>query len=186
MPESISQSVGGCLIAATAEFTRPSNATAYTAGDVVSNDTTTTVLMKFANVARFEGGSGIIVKARLTTDKNNEIGQYRLWLYTKDETKVTIPVDNAADTALYADRASVIGFLDFPAAFTAAGSDTASVALWTGGVGSATIPSGPLPFICDASRPTGAKAIYGKLVNITGTTPASGQKFSVELTVLQN
>lgn len=193
MPESISQSVGSKFVTKVATFTRPADVNAYAVGDVVSNSASASVLMQFGpGLVRLEGGSGLIIKARLETDKNNELAQYRLFLYTKSEGSVTVPNDNAADTTLYADRTKKVGYIDFPACSAAAGTDTGSVALWTGGVGSSTAPSGPLPFVCDNvkvntnSTSAAETSLYGKLVNITGTTPASGQNFWIELTVQQN
>lgn len=192
MPENITTNVGGKCIAVNATFVRPSNATPYTAGDIVSNNATTSVLMKFAGLARLEGGSGAIVKARLLTDLKTSTAVYRLKLFTKSEVTVGVAGDNLPDKTLYANKAYEVGFIDFPAC--SAGADgtnnTAAFALWTGGNGSATEPAGPLPYVCDPTKPTGGGAaetsLYGVLIDTAGSTPASAQNFWVELTVLQN
>jgi hypothetical protein len=192
MPENIAMSVGSKFVSVTASFTRPANATAYTAGDVVSNSASATTLMQFPRVVRMEGASGTVVKARLTTDKKDDTGAYRLFLYTKSEATVSVPADNAPNTAIYANRPYYIGFLDFPALTSGADTtnSTGSIAIWTGGVGSTTQPNGPLAFVADgtkAGNPFAAEtAIYGHLVALGTPTPASGQNFSVELTVMQN
>ena len=41
----------------TANFTRPANTTAYTAGDAVSNSTSSPTIITFSNAARFNGGT---------------------------------------------------------------------------------------------------------------------------------
>src|SRR5687768_7285843 len=52
--------VVGQKVTVTVEFTRPSNTTAYTAGDVVSNSTSATTPLDFANLARVASGTGYI------------------------------------------------------------------------------------------------------------------------------
>lgn len=192
MPEIISQTVGGKLASATAEFTRPANTTAYTAGDVVSNDATTTTLMTFTGLVSQRGGSGYIVKAKLQTDKKDETAQYRLILYSVSTVAsvtgaptVSVPGDNAPDTTIYANRLYRVGHIDFPACTAGAdtSNNTGAIAQWTGA---------PLSFRCyqgnagAAPNAPGDNALYGKLVNMTGTTPASGQNFSVTLQADQN
>lgn len=194
--ESITQGVGGKFVTVKDEFTRGTPTTQYTAGDVVSNDPTTTVLLRFRRCARTPAGSGAIIKARLTTDKKDDTGAYRLVLYTRSTVTtpaVTIAGDNLGDKLIYADRDFIVGQLDFPAA--SSGSDTSNstgaAALWTGGIGSSTVAGGVLPFRCydpgvGADNSGADVDLYGKLISIGTPTPANGQKFSVELTIMQN
>ncbi|HWT46726.1 MAG TPA: hypothetical protein VN085_12205 [Vicinamibacterales bacterium] len=182
MPEVITQSVGGKAVTATATFTRPANTTAYTSGDIVSNSASATTLMKFARMARSCAGSGALVKARLVTDNTSDTSSYRLYLYTKSEAGLTIPADNAAATTLYADKDKLVGYIDFAALTKASGTNTAAHALWTGGIGSTTEPSGELFYVTDAAD----TALYGVLVVLGALTPTSGQNFWVELTAQQN
>lgn len=173
--------LGGRIYPVSANFTRPSNTIAYTAGDVVSNSTSATTLMIFGNLNPGQGavftlgGSGLIVKASIFTDKHDETAQYNLVLYTANEATVTVVADNVPDQVLYANRTYDIGMLSFPA--VAQGADTSgstgAKAQWTGT---------PIGFQCASTD----VALYGKLVNMTGTTPASGQNFWVRLTILQN
>ncbi len=190
-PEPIERvKIGGKFLTFTASFTRPANTTAYTAGDVVSNSATTTVLMTFGNVAgqgdsdkgvtSNPGGSALLVKGLLYTDLKTETAQYNLTLYTVvagDGTgnTVIIPADNAPDATYYANAAYDLGTISFPAVSEAADTtnSTGAKGLWTGT---------PLPVLTLAPD----VAIYGKLVNMTGTTPASGQNFTVKLTFLVN
>jgi hypothetical protein len=194
--ENITQGVGGKFVTAKDEFTRAANTTAYTAGDVVSNDPTTTVLLRFRRCARTPGGSGAIIKARFTTDNKADTGAYRLILYTRSTVTtpaVTVAGDNLGDKLIYADRDYIVGQLDFPAATSGAdtSNSTGASALWTGGIGSSTVAGGVLPFKCydpgAGADNSGADVdLYGKLVAIGTPTPASSQKYSVELTILQN
>lgn len=163
-------SVGGQELQSTAEFTRPSDTTAYTAGDIVSNSTTASTMMQFT-LARVAGGSGIITSVRLMTDKKTETAAYRLHLYNVSEGTATVAVDNAQNTLLYANRTFRIGHVDLIAMVS--GADT------TNSTGSRTaLYPVNLPFVCA----NGDTKIYGLLENLTGTTPASGQKFSCTIT----
>lgn len=173
--------VGGKVVQVEAHFTRPADTTAYTAGDVVSNSTSATTLLAFGDdtvpsgVTDEKGGSALLLGAQLFTDNKGETAQYDLVLYRRSEASVSVPADNAPDTTIYADRLDVVGVISFPAAAAAADStnSTGASAEWTGtAIGVVTY--------------AGDKKLYGKLVNQTGTTPASGQNFSVRLTVLQN
>lgn len=174
---------GGKCVVVTGEFVRPADTTAYAAGDVVSNSTGATVLILFPatpsaqaqGCASQNGGSGYITKARLSTSKKDETAQYRLYLYTVNEATASVVADNVADTRIYADRLVVVGYIDFPACSSAAGTGSNTAA-------DTQTTDVRLPFKCAPDT----RALYGKLVNITGTTPASAQTFSISLTVDQN
>lgn len=193
--ENITQGVGAKFVTATAEFNRATGTTQYTAGDLVAG--ASPAYMIFPNVARSKGGSGAIIKARLTTSKKDDTGAYRLILFTRSS--LTTPAitalvaDNAADKLIYADRVYVVGQIDFPAATSGAdtSNSTGASALWTGGIGSTTVASGPLPFKCyepgaGGDTSFGDTNLYGKLVALGTPTPADSQSFSIELTALQN
>lgn len=163
--------VGGNQVATSATFARPNNGTAYTAGDVVSNSTVTTVLMAFANAARKVGGSGRIVKARLLTDLKTHAAQMRLYLFTVAETGVSVPVDNLPMTTIYADRAKRLGYIDFPIT-----KDDADAANSTGAYAEAEV-------LLDFVAAVADTVIYGLLVDQTGVASAALQNFYVELTI---
>ena len=143
---------------ASANITRPANTTPYTAGDVVSNSASTTVLMQFACPNSF---GGTIVKAILKTDNPAWTGKVRLWL-TNDSSNVPV-ADNVAMNMGYASVE--LGFIDFEMVATG----TACAFCGT--------ETQPIAFKPDAN-----KKIYGWLQDMAGQTPASAQKFSVELT----
>jgi len=151
-------------------FAHDTTTTQYTAGDVVSNGAVTN-LMRFP-LARQAGGAGYIVKGQLETNSKTFLSQMRLYLFMVPAgvpgVGITVAADNVAATLAYADRGQRVGYLDFPLLATGAGSgSTTSYALWTGN----------LEFHCNPTDDT----LYGYLVDNTGSTPVSGQLFSVKL-----
>jgi hypothetical protein len=157
------------------EFTRPADTTAYAALDAVSDSTSAPTVLTFANLARVNGGSGYITKARLFTDQKTNVARFRLHLFHTAPTAIN---DNSPYTLLYANRANRIGHIDFPACATEdpTNSTAASARVVPDGV------SLPLAFKCA----DGAKTIYGLLETLDAFTPASGQKFWIELTADNN
>lgn len=146
-------------------FVRPLNTTAYTAGDVISADATATAALQFP-VARAPGGGGYLVKATLDTDSKTFLSQCRLYLFNAPP--ASIVGDNVAQTILFKNVPIARGYIDFPTLATGAGSgSTCSTAMWTGNV----------EFRCAP----GDDALYGYLVDATGSTPTSGQRFTVKL-----
>lgn len=145
------------------EFSRPANTTAYTAGDVVGP--ATAAVLSFGNLARLAGGPGSVIKARMMTNQSANAARHRLHLYTI--TPVVI-ADNAPMTLLFANRASRVGVIDFPALTTeAAGSDSATAqATWE-----------RLTYQCAP----GQTALLGVLETLDAYTPASGQTYFLEL-----
>lgn len=155
-------------------FTRPGDTTAYAVSDVVGPVTTPAVIT-FAGAARAtggtDGGTGYVVKARVAKNTNTTTNAaFRLYLYT---TSVTPIADNVAWTHLYANRANLIGWVDFPTMTTeGTGSDCAE----------ATLNDLRLPFVCAAS----GSALYGVLVARAAYTPGASDAFYVEITTEQN
>lgn len=149
------------------DYTRPSNTTAYTAKDAVSDSTSAPTILTFADAVESNGGSGFIVGARLVTDNVTSMTpRLRLHLY---HTAVTPHNDNAAFTSLYANRTSRIGFIDFPALQTSGSGSDASYAVNFTDV---------VPFVGGSTND-----IFGLLETLDAFTPASGQKFYVELQI---
>lgn len=158
----------GGIVQAAASFARPANTTAYAVGDVVSNNASTTTPLTFANVASRAGGGGIIRKARVMTDQGANVAVYKLWLFKV--VAFTVAADNAALTAEWDDRASLIGVITFSAAATNGSGDVAF---------DQALPN--IPFVCA----DGSFHLYGVLETETIFTPASGQNYIVELTIEQ-
>ena len=153
------------LKVSTVELTRPSDTTAYAAKDAVTNSTTAPTVLTFSNLTKRTGSEGYIVKARLLTDQSTNTARFRLNLYKTAPTAIN---DNSPHTMLYTNAANRIGYIDFAAASTEGTGSTGAGAL------NAEIR---LPFTSGS-----ATAIYGMLETLDAFTPASGQKFYIELT----
>lgn len=164
--------VGRTVVSSTS-FTRPANATPYTAEDAVNNSASAPVILTFSGIGRYNGGTGAIIQARLTTDMPANVARFRLYLY--DVSTIGMDNDNAAFTNLYADAASLIGYVDFP---PLDGIGTATAA--THAADGQTTPN--MIFDCAA----GDTALYGRLVALDGFTPISGQRFTITLWVQQD
>ena len=165
--------VGGLIGNASVEFTRPANTTDYTAGDVVSNNATTTVLMEFANLFREYNTSGYLVGARLMTDKKSITPRIRVHLFNASD--ATVAADNAAHKELYADGAKRLGYFDLPAMTTATNSTDSDMSR-------AIDLSIRVPVACSTS----SRSLFCLLEALDGFTPASGQKFTLKLALDQN
>ena len=158
---------------ATLELIRPANTSAYTALDVVGNDTAGLVspaILSFTSVATSKNSNspvpaiGYITQAVIFTDQSACTAQFRLHLFTSTLTAI---VDNAPYTALYTSASKKIGQINFAACATeGAGSTSASSTAYLS-----------MPF----RLPSASTTIYGILEAIDGFTPASGQKFFIKL-----
>jgi len=168
--------VGSNVARVGVEFTRPSDTTAYAARDVVSNSTSSPSVITFADFARVNQGSGIIVRARLMSDKKDVTASFRLHLFHTAPTAIN---DNSPYLLLYANAANRIGQVDFPAmASEDPTNSTASATMRPASDGSAGPPN--LWF----QSASGSRAIFGMLETLGAFTPASGQKFYVELAAI--
>lgn len=163
--------VGGNLLTISTEFTRPSDATGYTAGDVVSDNTSATTMQALANAARVSGGSGYIVGIRVATDKKSITPRVRVHFY--NTTGATLSVDNAAWQDKYADSSKRVGFYDMPPMST--GTDTTNSDM------SRAVDMGMrIPYVCTAT------SLYFVLEALDAFTPASGEKFTLTVFVDRN
>lgn len=162
--------IGGNTAQVGVELTRPADTTAYAALDAVtSNSGSGVVSFTFTDIARVNSGSGYITKARLVTDQSANVAQFRLWLF--NATPGTLQNDNAAYLIKYADKLTRLGYIDFPAMSTEAGSDCAQ----------ALADNIRLAFTADSSGD-----LVGILQTRTAFTPASGQKIYCVLTAERN
>jgi hypothetical protein len=170
--------VGSATTVVGVELTRPADTTAYTAKDVVSDSTSAPTVLTFANFARVNAGSGIIVRARLMTDQKTNTAQFRLHLF---HTAPTATNDNSPYLLLYSNAANRIGMIDFPAMTSEDSTNSTAAATMRpssdGGFG----PPNLWYQAAAASR-----AIYGVLEAVTAFTPASGQKFYIELAAVND
>lgn len=152
----------------TAEFTRPSDTTAYGANDVVgyTGSADTTLL---AAIFRENGGTGYVIKAELWTDQAANVSPFRLYLFNVEPTPIA---DNSAFTLLYADISKCVGYIDFANMSQEGSGSTGAMALWTGQM-----------FVkADAS----ADDLYAVLVTKAAFTPASAQKFTIRVSMDRN
>ena len=107
-----SQGVAGKAYRTTATITRPSNTTAYTAGDVVGDTGGSAIISLSA--AGPSAGFAIIQSVSLVFSDSavpSGMGAFRLHLYSVSPTAIT---DNAAFDLLSGDRATYMGFIDLP------------------------------------------------------------------------
>ena len=105
--------VAGGAYRSTVTVTRPSNTTAYTAGDVVG-DTSGSAILTLANVGP-SGGYVLIQSAALIFSDSSVpsgMGAFRVHLYSASPTAIA---DNAAFDLASGERASYMGFIEFAA-----------------------------------------------------------------------
>ena len=157
MPFPYSDSTGQLISGgrAQASFTRPANTTAYAAGDVVNGDG---VLVPIALPAGQAGGT--ITSVRLT--KSGEVltlSTFRVHFFSAS---FAIPADNAIMTALHANRASYLGFVDLPIMVN---DGTGSGAAFTKDD--------------DVRIPFSSETVYAVIVAVGAYTPASAEVFNL-------
>lgn len=107
-----SLTVDGRAYRTTATITRPSNTTAYTAGDVVGDTGGSAIISLTA--AGPSAGFAIIQSVSLVFSDSavpSGMGAFRLHLYSASPTAIA---DNAAFDLLSGDRATYMGFIDLP------------------------------------------------------------------------
>lgn len=107
-----SLTVDGKAYRTTVTITRPSNATAYTAGDVVGDTGGSAIISLTA--AGPTAGFVIIQSISLVFSDStvpSGMGAFRLHLYSASPTAIA---DNAAFDLLSGDRANYMGFIDLP------------------------------------------------------------------------
>jgi hypothetical protein len=152
----------------TSSFTRPADTTAYAAGDVVNNSTTAPTVLTMAGVGRRNGGSGEIVRISLTTNNATVTnGTFRVYIFNATHATQN---DNAAWTALHANRAALVGYVDLAILSVDSASGTAAVS---------KDDDVRMPFVCAA----GDDDLYVEVVATGAYTPASAQVFQVQLGV---
>jgi hypothetical protein len=156
------------------ELTRPNDTPgAYSALDVIANATSAPGVLTFPSCARVQNGGGYITKARLFS--NSATGllgcQIRLHLYHTAPTAIN---DHAPFTLLYANAASRIGWIDFPALTTEGTGSDSTYSLWV---------DVPLKFHCS----TLLTSLFGiPEVKTPGAAPIAQQKLYFFLGVEQH
>lgn len=165
--------VGGVTAIAEASFTRPSNTTAYAAGDVVSVTGGTPAVQEY-ECGRINGGSGVILDAWLIDSANVATkGSFELWLF---DTEPTAVADNAAFAPTDAEMLTLVGVIPFTAAHVGLSG--------SGAAGNCVLRADKqnIAFDCAAA----SKTLYGVLVVRNAYVPVSAEVFKVRLNVLQD
>jgi hypothetical protein len=162
------------VINPTANFTRPSNTTAYAVGQLVANSVTaaSVVPMQFT-VARANGGTFNITGARLNKSGTSVTNAaFRIHLFTVTPTIATTG-DGGTFTSVVSGFASYLGYIDI--LFMQALADGAS---GSGVPGTRLVIEG----VCGGST----QLIYGLIEARGAYTPASAEVFTVYLELSQN
>lgn len=154
---------------ASTQFTRPANTTAYAAEDAISDSASAPTVLTFGGLgysSKRDGGPVRIKNARILTSQATCVARLRLHLYYGTAPS---PInDNAQFTGpLYADRASHIGSIDFPALDSEGTGATAAYAAFEPDVRFGNINL--------------KRDVYGMLETLDVFTPASEQTFFIEL-----
>lgn len=163
-------------------ITRPSNTTAYTAGDVIS-DVTTNDHFTFNGVTDGTTNTGTIMSLRINSSANVATKpDLELWLFHTDVAEVA---DNGAFAPTDGEMLTVVGVIDIPLANFLVGIATVGAAGNTVQV----INDINMPFVTTkAANDTAEKrgVLYGQLVHRASYTPVSAEVFTVELTIARD
>ncbi len=159
----------------TAGFTRPSDTSAYAAGDVVSNSTSAPVIMTFSRASLGKGEAAIIQQAVIIVGANvSPKPDLELWLF---DATVGMDNDNALFTPTDAELATLVGVIAFPLASFRVGEATSGAA----GNSVCDVQNVGMPIntlITD-------NALYGILVARNAYVPTAAETFTVRLKVLE-
>jgi hypothetical protein len=173
LPVNISDSSGssvtvdGRAYRAAVTITRPSNTTAYTAGDVIG-DTGGSAVITLPNIGA-SGGYVLFQSVRLligSTSVPSGMGAFRLHLYTATPTAIA---DNAAFDLVSGEVANYAGYIDLPAP-----QDLGST-LFT-----QTDYCGTAVKLASAST-----SLFAELETRGGYTPASGTAYNLRVMTLE-
>lgn len=170
--------IGGKLVFPYNEFTRPANTTAYTAGDVVSQDAAAIFFLRVGGgvtpLARISGGSGYIVGARITTNKKSITPRIRIHIYNQEGPISVLAFDNLPYEKQYVDEPYYLGYIDLPAM-------TTPTDVTNSDISTAQDLTIRFPFITVSS-------VYLScyLETLDAFTPAANEKFNLMFMVDQN
>lgn len=162
--------VGGRIATPSANFTRPSDTTAYASGDLVANSTTAGSVTPLSwTAARVAAGSFMVRRVRLRKSGTSTANaSFRVHLYSASPTPA-----NGDNGAWSTDGvANYLGSVDV----------TVDKAFTDGAQGIGTPGAGSEISVALASGQT----IYGLVEARAGYTPASAEVFTVVLECLQN
>ena len=159
---------GGKTVSIDANFTRPSDTTAYAANDAVTTSTSAPTVITLTSMARLSGGSGVILDAVLVDESNpGTVGSFDLMIY---DTTFTPNNDNAAFNPSTTIQRTFVGKISFSTQIVCG---TTSQAYHANGVN--------LAFLC-----AGSANLFAELVVRNAYTPANAGRFDLRLKVLQD
>lgn len=148
-----------------ASITRPSNADAYTANDVISTETGS--ILTFSDVTKLSGSNVIVINANIRMDVSaipSGMDNFRLHLYNASPTAIA---DNEAFNLIADDRSKYLGFvpIDTPIDF----GNTVYVQ---------KVNINKIVKLVDSPN------LYGILQTVDAFTPSSGDVITISLGIL--
>lgn len=153
-------------------FTRPANTTAYAAGDVICNSTSSPTILEFTGMAYLNGGYGRILGASLTSSNNPATNiSARLFLFSSPSTG--IDNDNSPFTPTDSEIKDVQGVILFAGAAAVDGDASSNIFNGT----PVSFPPQGITYKCDDLE----TSLYGILVADAAYTPASGEEIQITL-----
>lgn len=159
-------------------FARLNNATAYAAGDAISDNATSGTPLEFQNVGHLAGRGGVIETLAITTDFATAAGDPgglagELWLFSTAPAGTNFE-DNAAAAISYLEALNVVAIIPFD--FDTDGHNGTAA-----GAGSAVafLRDLSLPYKCSNSD----TSLYGVLIARNAYVPNNEQNITVQLGV---
>jgi hypothetical protein len=164
-------SVGGLCARVSTTFNRPANTTAYATGQLVANNTVAgSVTVLAFDAARFVGGTGQILRARIRKSSPNLTNaSFRLHLFR------AAPVVGSGDGAAM----SITGAAEYFGALDV----TVDQAFTDGAVGIGVPVAGPLMIFATVAD---SQMLYGVLEARGAYVPASAETFAIVLEVVRD
>ena len=173
--------VRGVIHTVSANFLRPNNTTAYSAGQVLSDSTSAPTILKFPNASKDVGGAGTIVCATVIDEANQATKpDLQLWLF---DTAPAAENDASAFSLSAAESRQLVDIIAFPVGSFVVGNAGAGAS----GNCFCNAQSLWLPFNTIApTSPSGAgdNALYGMLIVRNAYTPIAQERFDVRLQIL--
>jgi hypothetical protein len=142
---------------------------AYTSGGTVAR------LFRLKDIFSDNGGSGLISKVLVRTNLSTCVEQFKIHFYSAP---ITALVDNSVFTLLFANAPAHLGAVTMPAMTTEGTGSDSAMSMATPGDATSELPL--------AVRNTdGTKDLYFRIEDLTAGTPASGQSYYVEVSVME-
>lgn len=155
-------------------YTRPNDTTAYAAGDVVCDSTSSPTILTFTNVVKDRQGAAIIQSACLVSSASVATKpDFELWLF---DTAITMDNDNAVFTPTDAEMLTCVGVIAFPQSSFKVGDATVGA----GGNSICSIQNIGLA----VTTTTSVQNLFGVLVVRNAYVPVAQEVFTIRLNIL--